>query len=152
METVSEPDMRSPEEARAYLTEIQSIIRYIGVSTANMDEGSFRYDANISIRPQGSTELGAKVEIKNMNSLRSVYRALEYETVRQKNAVREGEEILQETRGWNEEKGTTYSQRAKESAHDYRYFPEPDLPPLPPTSAYVPKAPLSWGQKWKSRI
>jgi aspartyl-tRNA(Asn)/glutamyl-tRNA(Gln) amidotransferase subunit B len=130
MEIVSEPDMRSPEEARSYLTQLQSILRYIGVSTANMEEGSFRCDANISIRPQGAAELGSKVEIKNMNSFRSVYRALQYEAERQVNAVREGEKIVQETCGWNDSRGVTFPQRTKEFAHDYRYFPEPDLPPL----------------------
>ena len=130
MEIVSEPDMRSPEQARSYLTRLRSILRYIGVSTANMEEGSFRCDANISVRPQGSTELGTKVEVKNMNSFRSVYRALEYETERQIRAIQEGERIVQETRGWVEDRGFTASQRTKEYASDYRYFPEPDLPPL----------------------
>ena len=130
MEVVGEPDMRSPEEARSYLIQLRSILRYIGVSTANMEEGSFRCDANISVRPRGSTEFGAKVEVKNMNSFRSVYRALEYETERQIQAVGEGKRIVQETRGWVEERGVTVSQRTKEYASDYRYFPEPDLPPL----------------------
>ena len=130
MEVVGEPDLRSPEEARSYLTRLRSILRYIGVSTANMEEGSFRCDANISIRPEGSNELGPKVEVKNMNSFRSVYRALEYETKRQVRAVQEGERISQETRGWVEDRGVTVSQRSKEYASDYRYFPEPDLPPV----------------------
>ena len=130
MEIVSEPDMRSPDEARSYLTQLQSILRYIGVSSANMEEGNFRCDANISVRPQGSSELGEKVEIKNMNSFRAVHRALSYEAVRQVRAVKEGEPIVQETRGWDEGAGTTFTQRTKEYAHDYRYFPEPDLPPL----------------------
>ena len=130
MEVVSEPDMRSPEGARSYLTRLHSILRYIGVSTANMEEGSFRCDANISVRPRGSDELGAKVEVKNMNSFRAVYRALEYEAQRQTRAVAEGQRVIQETRGWVEERGVTASQRTKEYASDYRYFPEPDLPPL----------------------
>ena len=130
MEVVGEPDLRSPEEARSYLTRLRSILRYIGVSTGNMEEGSFRCDANISIRPHGSTELGTKVEVKNMNSFRSVYRALQYETERQVQAVAEGERIVQETRGWVEDSGATVSQRSKEYASDYRYFPEPDLPPI----------------------
>ena len=130
MEVVSEPDMRSPEEARSYLTKLRSILQYIDVSTANMEEGSFRCDANISVRPEGSTELGAKVEVKNMNSFRSVYRALAFEADRQISAVREGERIVQETRGWDEDRGVTVSQRSKEYASDYRYFPEPDLPPV----------------------
>ena len=130
MEIVSEPDMRSPDEARSYLTQLQSILRYIGVSSANMEEGNFRCDANISVRPRGSSELGAKVEIKNMNSFRAVHRALQHEAERQVRAVKEGEQIVQETRGWDEATGTTFTQRTKEYAHDYRYFPEPDLPPL----------------------
>ena len=130
MEVVSEPDMRNPEEARSFLIELRSILRYIGVSTANMEEGSFRCDANISVRPRGSDELGAKVEVKNMNSLKSVYGALEYETERQIGALHENQRIIQETRGWNEERAITVSQRSKEYASDYRYFPEPDLPPL----------------------
>ena len=130
MEVVGEPDLRSPEEARQYLMKLRSILRYLDVSTANMEEGSFRCDANISIRPEGSKELLAKVEVKNMNSFRAVYRAMEYEVKRQIKAAETGTKITQETRGWVEEKGITVSQRSKEYAHDYRYFPEPDLPPL----------------------
>lgn len=130
MEVVGEPDLRSPEEARQYLIKMRSILQYLGVSTGNMEEGSFRCDANISIRPENSTDLLAKVEIKNMNSFKAVYRALEYEARRQRKAVAEGKKLVQETRGWVEEKGKTVSQRSKEYAHDYRYFPEPDLPPL----------------------
>ena len=130
MEIVSEPDMRSPDEARLYLTQLQSILRYIGVSSANMEEGNFRCDANISVRPKGSLKLGEKVEIKNMNSFRAIHRALQYEAERQARAVKEGEPIVQETRGWDENAGSTFTQRTKEYAHDYRYFPEPDLPPL----------------------
>ena len=130
MEVVSEPDMRSPEEARAYLTRLHSILRYIGVSSANMEEGSFRCDANISTRPKGDSELGSKVEVKNMNSFRSVFRALEFEAERQASVLDRGGRVVQETRGWNDERGETLSQRSKEYASDYRYFPEPDLPPL----------------------
>jgi len=130
MEIVCEPDLRSPEEARQYLIKLRNILRYLGVSTANMEEGSFRCDANISIRPEGSSELMAKVEVKNMNSFKAVYRAMEYEVKRQTKAAKEGKKLVQETRGWVEEKGVTVSQRSKEYAHDYRYFPEPDLPPL----------------------
>jgi len=130
MEVVGEPDLRSPEEARQYLVELRNILRYLDVSTANMEEGSFRCDANISIRPEGSSEFLAKVEVKNMNSFRAVYRALEYEVKRQTKAANEGKSLIQETRGWVEEKGITVAQRSKEYAHDYRYFPEPDLPPL----------------------
>ena len=137
MEIVSEPDMRSPDDARTYLTQLQSILRYIGVSSANMEEGNFRCDANISVRPMGSDKLGSKVEVKNMNSFRSVYRALEYETVRQVQAVKKGERIVQETRGWDEKNDRTFSQRIKEEENDYRYFPEPDLPPLEISEAWI---------------
>ncbi len=130
MEIVGEPDLRSPEDARLYLVKLRTILQYLGVSTGNMEEGSFRCDANVSLRPRGSRELGGKVEVKNMNSFRAVYRALSYEVERQERLLREGERIPQETRGWVEEKGVTVSQRSKEHAHDYRYFPEPDLPPM----------------------
>jgi aspartyl-tRNA(Asn)/glutamyl-tRNA(Gln) amidotransferase subunit B len=130
MEIVGEPDLRSPEEAQQYLIYLRRILQYLGVSTGNMEEGSFRCDANISVRPIGSTELGAKVEVKNMNSFKAVYLAMEYEAQRQRKAADEGKRLVQETRGWVEEKGRTVSQRSKEYAHDYRYFPEPDLPPV----------------------
>ena len=130
MEIVSEPDMRSPEEARQYLMKLRTILRYLGVSTGNMEEGSFRCDANVSIRPAGSSELMAKVEVKNMNSFKAVFSALEYEVSRQRKVLGEGGQLVQETRGWVEDKGITVSQRSKEYAHDYRYFPEPDLPPM----------------------
>jgi len=130
MEIVGEPDLHSPEEARQYLIRLRSILRYLGVSTGNMEEGSFRCDANISIRPEDSPDSLAKVEVKNMNSFKGVYLALEYEAKRQRKVATEGRKLVQETRGWVEEKGKTVSQRSKEYAHDYRYFPEPDLPPL----------------------
>ncbi|MBI2887565.1 MAG: Asp-tRNA(Asn)/Glu-tRNA(Gln) amidotransferase subunit GatB [Chloroflexi bacterium] len=130
MEIVGEPDLRSPEEARQYLIKLRRILQYIGVSTGNMEEGSFRCDANISLRPRGSQELGAKVEVKNMNSFRAVFRALEFEEQRQRQLLDAGQRIPQETRGWVEELGETVSQRSKEFAHDYRYFPEPDLTPM----------------------
>jgi len=130
MEVVGEPDLRSPEEARQYLMKLRSILQYLGVSTGNMEEGSFRCDANISVRPENSPEPATKVEVKNMNSFKAVYRALEYEASRQRKMIAEGKRLVQETRGWVEEKGKTVSQRSKEYAHDYRYFPEPDLPPL----------------------
>lgn len=130
MEIVSEPDMRGPEEARLYMQKLREILIYLGVSSGRMEEGSLRCDANISIRPRGQQELGVKTEIKNMNSFRSVEHALEYEVQRQIALVLAGETIHQETRGWVETKGITVSQRSKEEAHDYRYFPEPDLPPL----------------------
>jgi aspartyl-tRNA(Asn)/glutamyl-tRNA(Gln) amidotransferase subunit B len=129
MEIVGEPDLRSPEEARQYLIKLRSMLQFLGVSTGNMEEGSFRCDANISIRPVGG-EYSVKVEVKNMNSFKAVFRALEYEEKRQRKAVEAGERITQETRGWVEDEGITVSQRSKEYAHDYRYFPEPDLPPM----------------------
>ena len=130
MEIVSEPDMRDPEEARLYMQKLREILVYLGVSSGRMEEGSLRCDANISVRKRGETKLGVKVEIKNMNSFRSVQRALEYEVQRQTEMARNGEVIRQETRGWVETRGVTVSQRSKEEADDYRYFPEPDLPPL----------------------
>jgi aspartyl-tRNA(Asn)/glutamyl-tRNA(Gln) amidotransferase subunit B len=130
MEIVGEPDIRSAEEARQYLTTLRSILQYIGVTTGNMEEGSFRCDANVSIRPRGRSEFGTRTEIKNMNSFRSVYNALLYEVDRQAKVLDDGGRVTQETRGWVDDKGITVSQRSKEHAHDYRYFPEPDLPPL----------------------
>ena len=130
MEIVGEPDISSSEEARQYLIKLRAILQYLGVSTGNMEEGSFRCDANISIRPQGTTDYMPKVEVKNMNSFKAVYRALDYEANRQSQEMEKGRGTCQETRGWIEEKGITVSQRSKEYAHDYRYFPEPDLPPL----------------------
>ncbi|HUS82191.1 MAG TPA: Asp-tRNA(Asn)/Glu-tRNA(Gln) amidotransferase subunit GatB, partial [Dehalococcoidia bacterium] len=126
-----------PEEARQYLMKLRQILRYIGVSEANMEEGSFRCDANISLRPTGGTELGAKVEVKNMNSFRAVFRALSFEVERQREELEAGQTPVQETRGWVEDTGSTVSQRTKEYAHDYRYFPEPDLPPLRLEREYV---------------
>jgi aspartyl-tRNA(Asn)/glutamyl-tRNA(Gln) amidotransferase subunit B len=130
MEIVSEPDIRSPLEARLYMQKMREILVYLGVSSGRMEEGSLRCDANISVRPRGQQELGVKTEIKNMNSFRSVERALSYEALRQIELLRTGQPIHQETRGWVETKGITVGQRSKEYAHDYRYFPEPDLPPL----------------------
>ncbi len=137
LEIVSEPDMRSPEEARLYMQKLRSILVYLGVSSGRMEEGSLRCDANISVRPRGQKEFGTKTEIKNMNSFRSVQRALEYEAERQIQVLREGGRIVQETRGWVEAKGVTVSQRTKEEANDYRYFPEPDLPPVVLSRAWI---------------
>ena len=137
MEIVSEPEISSPEEARDYLVKLRAILRYLGVSTGNMEEGSFRCDANISVRPRGSKELLAKIEVKNMNSFKAVYQAMEYEAGRQRRVLEEGGALVQETRGWVDEKGTTVSQRSKEYADDYRYFPEPDLPPLVFNRAWI---------------
>ncbi len=137
MEIVSEPDMRTPEEARQYLMALRQILRYIGVSEANMEEGNFRCDANVSLRRWGAKEFGAKVEVKNMNSFRAVHDAIAFEEIRQADAIRNGETIRQETRGWVDERGVTVSQRSKEDADDYRYFPEPDLPPLRFSDEYI---------------
>jgi aspartyl-tRNA(Asn)/glutamyl-tRNA(Gln) amidotransferase subunit B len=139
MEIVGDPDLRSPEEARAYLVKLQRILRYIGVSKANMEEGNFRCDANISLRPLGSVEYGSKVEVKNMNSFRAVYTALQSEVARQTAELDADHRIPQETRGWIEASSSTVSQRSKEEAHDYRYFPEPDLPPVTLDDAEVAK-------------
>lgn len=129
-EIVSEPDMRSPEEARAYLDQLKAILEYTEVSDCKMEEGSLRCDANVSIRPKGSTKLGTKTELKNMNSFRALQRALEYEIERQEEVLEDGGIIVQETRSWNEAKGITEVLRSKEDAQDYRYLPEPDLVPM----------------------
>ena len=130
METVSRPELRSPEEAAAYLRAFREVLVYLGVCDGNMEEGSLRCDANISLRPRGSTPLGTKVEIKNLNSFRNVERALKFEVVRQTAALAMSEHIVQETRLWDADREVTRSMRSKEYAHDYRYFPEPDLVPL----------------------
>jgi aspartyl-tRNA(Asn)/glutamyl-tRNA(Gln) amidotransferase subunit B len=129
-EIVSEPDIRTPEQAGAYLRELRSMLRYLEVSDGNMEEGSFRCDANVSVRPRGSATLGVKAEIKNMNSFRHVEHAIAYEIERQIEVLEAGERVVQETRLWDPDRGVTRSMRSKEYAHDYRYFPEPDLPPL----------------------
>ncbi len=130
IEIVSEPEMRNSHEAGQYLRALHSILRFADICDGNMDEGSFRCDANISVRPFGQAEFGTKVELKNINSFRFVEKAIDYEISRQIDCVERGEKIIQETRSWNSAKGVTESMRAKEQAHDYRYFPEPDLPPL----------------------
>jgi len=137
MEIVSEPDLRTPEEAAEYLRTLRAILVYLDVCDGNMEEGSFRCDANVSVRPAGATELGVKVEVKNMNSFRNVQRALEYEIRRQIKALREGEALVQETRLWNADQEITLSMRSKEHAHDYRYFPDPDLVPLVVEPAWI---------------
>jgi aspartyl-tRNA(Asn)/glutamyl-tRNA(Gln) amidotransferase subunit B len=134
MEIVSRPDLRSAEQARAYVSELRSVLQAIGVSDVKMEEGSMRVDANVSVRPVGTTELGVKVEVKNMNSLRSLGRAIEYEIERQIAAIEAGERLTQETRHWDEADGRTHSMRSKEGSSDYRYFPEPDLVPVAPTA------------------
>ena len=130
LEIVSEPDMRSSEEAREYVENLRNILKYVGVCDGNLEEGSMRADANISIRPKGASEFGTRAEIKNVNSFRSLVHALEYEFVRQAEILEEGGKVIQETRLWDDNSGTTSSMRGKEDAHDYRYFPEPDLMPL----------------------
>ncbi|HOW27413.1 MAG TPA: Asp-tRNA(Asn)/Glu-tRNA(Gln) amidotransferase subunit GatB [Elusimicrobiota bacterium] len=130
MEIVSEPDLRTPEEASEYLSTLRTRLRYLDVSDCNMEEGTMRCDANVSIRPRGQTSLGTKAEIKNMNSFKAVRDALSHEIRRQEQAVQAGERIVQETRLWDAARGVTISMRSKEEAHDYRYFPEPDLVPI----------------------
>lgn len=130
LEIVSEPDLRSGQEAAEYAQELRRLVRYLGISDGNMQEGSLRCDVNISVRPVGQKEFGVKVEIKNMNSFSAIQKAIEYEIERQIEAINEGEAILQETRLWEEGSQRTISMRSKEGSSDYRYFPEPDLPPL----------------------
>ena len=130
MEIVSEPDIRTPDEASEYLKKLRAILRYIEVSDADMEKGNFRCDANVSIRPAGSKEFGTRAEIKNVNSFKFVQKALEYEIKRQAQILDEGGRVIQETRLFDATKGVTFSMRSKEEAHDYRYFPEPDLVPV----------------------
>ena len=130
IEIVSEPDIRTPDEAFEYLTRLKEILLYTGVSDCNMEEGSLRCDANVSVRPKGQEKFGTKVEVKNVNSFKFVRAALEYEIERQIEVIESGGHVTQETRLWDANEGRTYSMRSKEQAHDYRYFPEPDLPPL----------------------
>ncbi len=130
LEIVSEPDISSPEEARVYVEELRNIVRYLDVCDGNLEEGSLRCDANVSVRPQGQKEFGTKVEIKNLNSFKALQKALEYEIERQVDEIEQGGKIIQETRLWKDDQGITISMRTKEESHDYRYFPEPDLVPL----------------------
>ncbi len=150
MEIVSRPDLRSAEQARAYVTELRAVLRALGVSDVKMEEGSLRIDANVSVRRAGSDELGTKVEIKNLNSLRSLGRAIDFEVARQAEALEAGERVVQETRHWDEDDGRTHSMRTKEGSSDYRYFPEPDLVPVAPAderrakvAASVPELPAA---------
>jgi aspartyl-tRNA(Asn)/glutamyl-tRNA(Gln) amidotransferase subunit B len=137
MEIVSEPDLSSPEEAKLYLQRLRTVLQYLEVCDGNMEEGSFRCDANISLRPRGTREYGTKIEIKNLNSFRHVQRALEYEVIRQTKALDSGDNLFQETRLWDANRSVTRAMRSKEYAHDYRYFPEPDLVPLVTTREWV---------------
>ena len=137
MEIVSEPDVRSAEEARAYLVKLRQTLRYIGASRANMEEGNMRCEPNVSVRPLGQAEFGVKVELKNINSFRHVYDAIKYEVERQVHLLNSGGRVAHETRGWRPDRGQTVSQRSKEHADDYRYFPEPDLPPITVSREWV---------------
>lgn len=137
IEIVSEPDIRNSDEAYAYVSEVRKLVRYLDICDGNMEEGSLRCDANISVRLKGAEKFGVKVEVKNMNSISNVKRAIEYEILRQIEAIENGEEIISETRSFDALKGTTFSMRTKEAANDYRYFPEPDLLPLYITEDYI---------------
>src|SRR5690554_4407810 len=130
IEIVSHPDMRSPDEAVAFLKELHAIVVYLGVCDGNMEEGSFRCDANVSVRLKGQKELGTRAELKNINSFKFVKDAINFEVRRQVNRIEAGKAVVQETRLYNPDKGETFAMRSKEEAHDYRYFPEPDLPAL----------------------
>jgi aspartyl-tRNA(Asn)/glutamyl-tRNA(Gln) amidotransferase subunit B len=136
IEIVSEPEIRTPDEAYEYLTRLKEILLYTAVSDCNMEEGSLRCDANVSVRPRGQEKFGTKAEVKNVNSFRFIRAALEYEIERQVEVIESGGRVIQETRLWNAAEGRTYSMRSKEQAHDYRYFPEPDLPPLVVSPAF----------------
>jgi aspartyl-tRNA(Asn)/glutamyl-tRNA(Gln) amidotransferase subunit B len=137
IEIVTEPDLRTAEEAHAYLTALKAVLLYAEVSDGNMEEGSLRCDANVSVRLRGAEALGTRAEIKNLNSFRNVARAIDYEIARQVAVIEAGGEVVQETRLWNADQGQTATMRSKEEAHDYRYFPEPDLPPLVVSPAWV---------------
>ena len=137
IEIVSEPDIRTPDEAFEYLTRLKEILLYTAVSDCNMEEGSLRCDANVSVRPRGQEKFGTKAEVKNVNSFKFIRAALEYEIERQVEVIESGGRVMQETRLYNADQGRTYSMRSKEQAHDYRYFPEPDLPPLVLTPEYI---------------
>ncbi|KKR43613.1 MAG: aspartyl/glutamyl-tRNA amidotransferase subunit B, aspartyl-tRNA(Asn)/glutamyl-tRNA (Gln) amidotransferase subunit B [Candidatus Moranbacteria bacterium GW2011_GWC1_45_18] len=139
MELVTEPDIESAEEAKKFCEDLQQILRYIEISDADMEKGQMRCEANISIRKESEKTFGTKVEVKNLNSFKSVEKAIDFEMKRQEEDLEEGKKVVQETRGWDESKMMTFSQREKESAHDYRYFPEPDLPPLELDVQYVDK-------------
>ncbi len=140
IEIVGEPDLSSPADAAEYLRALRDVLVFLGVNDGNLEEGSFRCDANVSIRPEGETKLGTRVELKNINSFRFVEKAIATEIERQKDVLESGGRVAQETRGWDEKSGSTFSMRSKETAQDYRYFPEPDLPPLVLDEVYVARA------------
>jgi aspartyl-tRNA(Asn)/glutamyl-tRNA(Gln) amidotransferase subunit B len=137
VEIVGEPDLRSGAQASEYLRTLRDMLVFLGVNDGNLEEGSFRCDANVSIRPRGETKLGTRCELKNINSFKFVEKAIDHEILRQEEVLSSGGRIVQETRGWDDKSGTTFSMRSKEEAHDYRYFPEPDLPPLVLDDAFV---------------
>ncbi|MCH8905380.1 MAG: Asp-tRNA(Asn)/Glu-tRNA(Gln) amidotransferase subunit GatB [Bacteroidetes bacterium] len=139
IEIVSEPDMRSADEAFEFVSEIRRMVRYLDICDGNMEEGSLRCDANVSVRLKGADKFGEKVEVKNMNSIRNVKKAIEYEIQRQIEAIEKGEKITQDTRSFDAAKGVTFTMRSKEMAHDYRYFTEPDLPPVKLTQEHIDK-------------
>jgi len=159
IEIVGEPDLRSPEEASAYLRALRDVLMFLGVNDGNLEEGSFRCDANVSVRPAGQEAFGTRCEIKNVNSFRFVEKAIAYEIARQIEVVRGGGKVTQETRGWNERDARTFSLRSKEEAHDYRYFPDPDLPPLvidealrERTRASLPELPRSRRERYVAKL
>jgi aspartyl-tRNA(Asn)/glutamyl-tRNA(Gln) amidotransferase subunit B len=159
IEIVSEPELRSADEAEAYLRKLRDILMFIGVNDGNLEEGSFRCDANVSIRPVGQTELGTRTELKNINSFRFVKKAIEHEIARQEGVLQSGGKIVQETRTWSEAQGKTISMRGKEEAHDYRYFPDPDLPPLRIDEGRIaalrtamPELPDAKRARWKAEL
>jgi aspartyl-tRNA(Asn)/glutamyl-tRNA(Gln) amidotransferase subunit B len=159
IEIVSEPDLRSADEAEAYLRKLRDILMFIGVNDGNLEEGSFRCDANVSIRPVGQEELGTRTELKNINSFRFVKKAIDHEIARQEGVLQNGGAIVQETRTWSEPQGKTISMRSKEEAHDYRYFPDPDLPPVVVDEARIeelraalPELPQAKRARWQAAM
>jgi aspartyl-tRNA(Asn)/glutamyl-tRNA(Gln) amidotransferase subunit B len=159
MEIVTEPDIRSAEQARRYAEELQLLLRSIGASDADMERGQLRVEANVSLRPRGTEAFGTRIEVKNMNSFRAVERAITFEIERQAAALDTGETIVQETRGWSDERGSTYRMRVKETSDDYRYFPEPDLPPLHLDGAWLaevrarlPELPAARRQRYRDQM
>ncbi len=156
---MSDPDLRSAEEAEAYLRKLRDLLMFIGVNDGNLEEGSFRCDANVSIRPVGQEEFGTRAELKNINSFRFVKKAIEHEIARQEGVLQNGGTVVQETRTWSEGQGKTISMRSKEEAHDYRYFPDPDLPPIAVSQerigelrAALPELPAAKRVRWQNEL